>query len=89
MARTTVKQLTGSNIQVLRDFADDLQVDDLGKTIATFEGSAQEVLERIEQVRSAWHGRSFENRAIVAVRNKVRDYIEGGRYAKYVSETEM
>lgn len=86
IATTAVKQLTFANVTVIEKFAVELQVDELGKTFARFQGNAEEVMNRIDKLRSNWDGRSFENRAIVAVRNKLRDYTTGGRYAKYVVE---
>lgn len=83
---TDVKQLTYANITVLEAWKEQLGIVALGKTVVRFEGTAEEAMNRIDKLRSNWDGRSFENRAIVAVRNKLRDYTTGGRYAKYVKQ---
>lgn len=88
---TTIRQLTPANVRVLTEYQSHLPPSTIGKTVISIEGSAETVLYAVTDLKLKIHstkgGRSFENRAIVAVLNKLRDYQSGGRYAKHVKES--
>lgn len=89
-AGVKVASLTHSNRITLDKWRAELpSLVELKKTTVVFSGSAADVLAELRKLKDTIHvregGRSFDNRAIVAVVNKVDHFVNGGKYAKHVS----
>ncbi len=84
MATTTIRQLTRPNVIVLNQYRDQLDgVIEIGATYIKFFGNAKDTFETLRKLKDHVHatkgGRSFENRSLVAVVNKIDKAIhEGG-----------
>lgn len=84
MATTTIRQLTRPNVIVLNQYRDQLDgVIEIGATYVKFFGSPRQALATVralkEHVHTTTGGRSFENRSLVAVVNKLERAVhEGG-----------
>ncbi|USC17071.1 hypothetical protein [Rhodococcus sp. 11-3] len=80
MPTTKVTGLTPSNVAALRGVAGEIRDVTCGATYAVFEGDPEAVLMRLEIVMNrlliSLGGRSFEYRSLIAVRNKLRKFVE-------------